>query len=193
MEIQQQPQPQPPITQNLRNITPPPEILPTGAAGKFIYFSAFVFLLTVLVYIGISFGYVTFLNQSISGLKEDLDKLGAEISLAEQNDLVALYSQINNLKSALDNHVEGSNLFTVLEENTDVNVKYDNINISIPDSSATISGVASSYEALVSQLAIFDQAPEIKRMSLDNSNSNEGVIVFDITLTMDKEVFVPKL
>lgn len=188
MDPQQQP-----IAPSIRRRVPPPEVLPSYAPKKFLYFSGTLFFLTLLIYVGLATGYTSFLERSISTLEEELDTLSLQISLEQQKNIAQLYSQVNNLQKVLSEHVEATELFKILERNTDVNVAYTDVNISIPDNQVSIEGVANSYDDLVSQLAIYEQAPEIKRMILESSQTNEGVVRFKINLTMMPEVFTPRI
>ena len=165
------------------------EVLPSGAPRKFLTFSFFLFLLVALTYFGLSVGYKAYLNRDIDKLEGALNDLRFEVPQEEQDELVSFFSQVANIKKVLDEHVIASNFFSVLEKNTHSKIAYTNMDLSVADRKIGLSGVAADYDALVTQLAIFESVPEIERIVLDNSQRNEGVVAFRVTLTVDKGVF----
>ena len=166
----------------------PPEVLPSGVPKKFLLSSAILFLISILIYWGLSIGYTSFLNRSILSLEEEVDNLAFQVTSEQQETLVTLYSQINNLRDILKDHIYGAQLFPVLERNTHVNVAYRSIGLLVPDRQVIIEGVAGSYDDLVSQLAIYEAAPEIKRLTLESSAVVGNTVNFKILLTLEPGV-----
>lgn len=182
-----------PIAPSARRMAPPPEVLPSHAPKKFLYFSGLVFMVTLLLYSGLSFGYVSFLESSISKMEGEIETLSLQVSSEQQKELAQLYSQIKNLQTVLGEHVETTGLFAFFERNTDPKVVYQDVTVSIPDNQVSVEGAAESYDALVSQLAIYEKAPEVTRMLLESSNFESGVVRFKIVLNMTPEIFTPRI
>ena len=182
-----------PIAPSARTMVPPPEVLPSYAPKKFLYFSAFSFLAALLVYIGLAFGYTGFLESSITDLEEEMDTLSRQISPEQQEALARLYSQINNLQMLLGEHVETTGLFAFFEANTDPNTAYASVNVLVESNEINIEGVTDTYESLVSQLAIYEQAPEVNSFLLESSTVSDGVVRFKLNLRMTPDTFTPKL
>jgi len=172
-----------------RSQIPGREILPSGTPLKFLTFSFFLFLTSVLVYVGLSVGYKAFLNNEISKLEESIDELRFQISVDQQENLVKFFSQVSNVKDLLDDHVATSNVFPILESNTHSKVAYEGVNVSVDDRKVLIDGVAETFDALVSQLTIYESVPEIERIILRSSTRTGGIINFKVELTMVEEVF----
>jgi len=172
-----------------RSQIPGREILPSGTPLKFLTFSFFLFLASVLAYIGLSAGYRTFLNNEISKLEESIDELRFQISVDQQENLVKFFSQVSNVEDLLDNHVATSNVFPILEDNTHSKVAYEGVNVFVDDKRVLIDGVAETFDALVSQLTIYESVPEIERVILRSSTRTGSIINFKVELTMDAEVF----
>jgi len=143
----------------------------------------------LLIYLGLSIGYKAFLNKGIDSLESDLDELRFEVPKEEQDELVRFFSQIGNIEDILDDHIIASNLFPILEGSTHSQVAFASMDLSTVDGKVSLEGVAANYDALVAQLTILESIPEIKRIVLDNSQRNGGVVGFRVTLTVDKSVF----
>ena len=172
-----------------RGQLPGKEVLPSGVPRKLLTFGFFLFLSTLLVYVGLSAGYRSFLESEISVLEENIDELRFTIDIDEQENLVRFFSQINNVKEILDNHVITSSLFPILEANTHSRVAYTGIEIAVVERRVTIEGIAESFDALVSQLTIYEAAPPIERVILESAERSGSVVNFKISLTFVPEVF----
>jgi len=172
-----------------RSQIPGREILPSGTPLKFLTFSFFLFLVSILAHIGLSAGYKVFLNNEISKLEESVDELRFQISVEQQENLVGFFSQVSNVEDLLGDHVVTSGLFPILEDNIHSKVAYEGIDVSVADRKVSINGVAETFDALVSQLTIYEAAPEIERIVLRSSSRSGGIINFKVDLTMVAEVF----
>lgn len=173
----------------VRSQIPGREILPSGTPLKFLTFSFFLFLVSILAYIGLSVGYKAFLNNEVSKLEKSIDELRFQISVDQQENLLRFFSQVNNVEVLLGDHVVTSNLFPILENNTHSKVAYVSIDVSVADRKILIDGVTETFDVLVSQLTIYESAPEIERIVLESSSRTGDVVNFKVELTMIAEVF----
>jgi len=180
---------QPISLNNINGRIPGKEILPSGTPRRFLTFSAFLLFLTILLYIGLSYGYKAFLDNEIKDLNNSLEELRFEVPSEEQDDLISFFSQVGNIDKILDNHIITSNLFLILEANTHKQVVYRNMEVSTVDNKVTLSGTAASYDVLVSQLAIYESVQEVKKVVLSNSQRDGGAVNFSVTLTFDETLF----
>ncbi len=167
------------------------ERIPSGVPRRFLTFSIILFLAMLLGYAVLALGYGPFLKGEISDSKAKLDALGRQVSVEDQNELIRLYSQINNIEKLLSSHVLTSRVLTFLETNTAREVTYTGADLSILDRRLTLDGAASSYDELARQLAAYERAPEVQRTNLDGSETNGGVISFRVSLILKPEVFKP--
>lgn len=174
---------------NVNGRVPGREVLPSGAPKRFLTFSAFILLLTILLYVGLSFGYKAFLNNEIEDLNNSLEELRFEVPPEEQDDLVSFFSQVGNIDEILNDHIITSNLFPILERNTHRQVAYRSMDVSTVENKVTLDGVAANYDALVSQLAIYESVPEIQRVVLNSSQRDAATVNFSVVLTLDKSLF----
>ena len=156
---------------------------------RFIIFSVSVLFFSIFLYIGIEFGYVSYLKSHIDAQDKNLSELTSIVPEADQEEFLGFYSQLANLQTILDNHVVSSRLFTWLERNTNANVFFDNFSLNSEGRLLSLSGVAESYQALVEQLEAFRQSPEVKDVSLRGSGLDEARVRFQISITFHTELF----
>ena len=172
-----------------RGQLPGKEVLPSGVPRKFLTFSFFLFLSMLLIYFGLSVGYQTFLNSEIAGLEEDIETLRFQNSVEQQENLVRFFSQINNVQEILGDHVVISNMFPILEANTHSRVVYTRMEVSVVERKIVIEGIAESFDALVAQLTIYEDVPEIQRAVLESADRRAGVVEFKVSLVVVPELF----
>lgn len=167
----------------------PPDVLPSGAPRRFLLVSFILFFASLLLYWGLSLGYGSFLERSIRLLEEERDELTGRLSGEDQASLISFYSQANNLRTLLEGHVFAAEIFPILERNTHPRVAYLALDMSVPDREVVLDGAAASYDDLVAQLAIYEAAPEVERLTLESSNLAGSVVNFKIILTLVPGVF----
>ena len=163
-----------------------------GWPKKFFTFSLTVFAFVLFVYLGLAFGYETFLRSSIEKVKGELGSLSAQVTEAQRADLITLYSQVTNIKDLLENHTLTSQVFILFETLTSQKVKYTTFDLSIPDREVSIEGLAATYEDLVSQLVLFEESPQIERFSLEESEVQKGVIRFKAKVVLVEDILKPE-
>lgn len=165
------------------------ERVPSGVPRRFLAFSILLFLAVLLGYLGLVFGYAPFLKGQINDSKTKLETLGRQISANDQEELVRLYSQVNNIERLLSSHVLASRSLSFLESNTAPYVTYTGTNLSVPDRRLALEGVAASYDELVRQLTALERAPEVERVSLEGSDVSDGVVRFRVNLVLKPAMF----
>jgi hypothetical protein len=172
---------------SIRNQIPTDEKMPSGFPRRFLFFSFLLFLAVLLVYFGLTFGYKPALNRSIENLEGELDNLSAQITSEQQDNLIRVHSQITNITKLFSNHVFASKMFSVIEKNTENRVAYKSLDIDVPSMEITLEGIAGSYDDLVSQLAIYEQAKEIERVVLQSSKLEGTAVSFRVGITLAPE------
>ena len=167
------------------------ERVPSGVPRGFLAFSIVLFLAMLLGYLALAFGYGPYLKGEIKDSKDKKSALEKQVSIEDQEELVRLYSQINNIDGLLSSHVLASRVLAFLETNTAKQATYTGADLSILDRRLILEGVAASYDELVRQLAAYEQAPEVERTNLEGSDASGGVVRFKVSLTLKPEVFKP--
>lgn len=150
-----------------------------------------IFLIALLIYFGLVFGYKPFLNNSLAGVESELQSVSAQFSSEKKENFISFYSQLTNLQKLLANHKVASKAFSSLELMTAKDVTYTGINLSVPDRTIAIEGVTNSFGSLAVQLALYDQAKEVRKVTLDSSKSNGAIVQFKVKLLLTPEVFKP--
>lgn len=148
-----------------------------------------VFLISLLIYTGLTFGYKPFLKSSVESLESEIESFSAQLSSEQKENFVNFYSQLTNLQRLLKGHAGVARFFSLLESLTGEEVSYSGFSLSLQEKTVSLEGVASSYEALVGQLTLYEASPEINRVILDSSKSLGKVVQFKVKLVFRAEVF----
>jgi hypothetical protein len=162
-----------------------------GWSSGILLFSGSVLFIIVFIYAGLRFGYEPYLNTQLSSLESQAQKIGQSVSVADEASIVTFYSQINNLRSLIKNHVFFSQFLTWLERNTEANVYYTSM-VLASSNQITLTGVAKTSADVSEQTAAFEAAPEVSTISLSNvafSPFANGW-TFGVVLTMRPSVFL---
>ncbi len=144
-----------------------------------------VLVVVLLVYVGLSFGYTGYLNNSITTLNSTLDSLSLQVSSTDRQGFIVFYSQITNLQKLLGSHVISSGLFPIFENMTDQNVSYSSFDLSIPNKTVSIDGVAKDYASLANQLALYKQSPIVDNVILESSSLSNNTVKFTVKITLN--------
>lgn len=154
-----------------------------------LFLAALIILaIAILYYAGLAFGYKTYLNNRIESKDAEIAELAAAIPKDDQARLIRFYTQLQSLKNLLDQHVINSKILPFLEKNTNKSVFYNKLDLDVAQRSLDLDGVAASYQILAQQLEAFKQAPEVERYLINNSQYNQGVVRFAISVILKPEL-----
>jgi type IV pilus assembly PilN-like protein len=159
-----------------------------GWAFNMVLFGGGIFGVAMVIYLGITFAYLPYINSQISSLQTQINTTASMISPADQTNLATFYSEIKNVQSTLANHVIFSRFLSWLETNTEANVYYSGATFSSQSGNKiSLVGVGQNEADVNQQMAIFEAAPAIKAVSLSSVSfeSATGVWQFNVTLTVD--------
>lgn len=165
------------------------EKLAVGWPWRFFVFSLLVGLASIVIYLGLGFGYKNYLQIRIEQYDEDIKQLSEAIPQAQQERLTNFYSQLANLQNILNKHVFVSNIFPMLERNTNQLIYFKLADFKLSDRRLVLEGTAASYQVLSQQLEAFDRSPEIERVMLNESHLESGGISFRLFLVLNENVF----
>lgn len=160
-----------------------------GTSWRLFIFLLVIFGVAVASYVGLRFGYRTFLNNSIADLSSQIQLQSSKLQFRDQQDLLDFYSQIANLKGLLGSHVFGSKIFEFLETNTNLRVSFTSVTLAVPEREVVIDGLAASYENLVQQLTHWQQAEGVERLALEENSTVNDMVRFRARITFDKAFF----
>ncbi|NCN53159.1 hypothetical protein GW950_01705 [Candidatus Wolfebacteria bacterium] len=164
------------------------ENLAVGWPWRLLSASFLLFLVSILTYFGLIVGYLPYLEKQIQEIDIEIGSLASSISKEDQQKFISFYSQLNNIKSLLDVHVLTSNVFPKLESVTNSQVYFTGATLKTDNHSLELSGVAEDYGVLGEQLEAFNQSPEISRYILTQSQIEDEIVRFHVTLVLDQEL-----
>jgi len=156
---------------------------------RLLIFSSFIFLLAILAYAGMSFGYANYLNTRISNQDQTIDALTKKVTPEAQGIFVDFYSRLTNFNNLLADHIYASKVFPMMERITTPSVYYDNFDLNIADRRLILSGLASSFDALSQQLYLYDRESLAEGYILNQSRLVEGLVNFKVTLILSPKLF----
>lgn len=158
------------------------EKIPVGWPWRFFSFASLVLVTAAVIYAGLRFGYEPLLRKRLAGADMKLKELAESLSSAEQEDLITFYSQLANLEELLNNHVLASVFFPFLERNTNSQVYYTMLDFKSGERKLTLEGLTRSYAVLSQQLQAFEQAPEVERLAVSDSDRSGDLVRFRLHL-----------
>jgi len=162
----------------------------SGLPWRLLAFSTFLFLLSLLGYFALNFGYATYLNNQILNTEEETKALTQKISTDSQNKFIDVYSRLFNFKDLLAKHVYSTKAFPLLEKITYPTVYYNSVEISVDDKKMVLSGIAANFDALSRQLKLYDDEKTlIESYILNQSRIVENMVNFRVSLTLSTKLF----
>ena len=154
-------------------------------------FSLIIFAAAAVIYLGLEFGYQSYLRSAIAEQDAILNKLATEVPAEEQGNLVKFYNQLGNLKSVLDKHIVNSKILPFLERNTNKRVRYVRLDLDVERRTLNFDGVAESFDILTQQLEAYRRAAEVEKFALNAAQESERGVAFSATLTVKPVLFKP--
>jgi len=137
-----------------------------GMPWRLMIFSFILLLLGVFIFLGLRFGYTIYLDGQMEALNEEIDGLSTQVSKGEQEEFLAFYSQLSNLRGILEKRDFSQNILGFLEEKTLPLVYYNEAVYSEEDGNVSLVGASQSIKTLVGQMAIFKDSPEVNSVEL---------------------------
>jgi hypothetical protein len=155
--------------------------------------SLVIFGLTVLIWAGISFGYIPFLSSQLKQVNADFESLSKRISPDQQKSLTDFYSQLYNIQNLQASHKYPAKIFDFLEKNTYPMVNITNFQVNLEGGDIRFSGIAVDYQTLVNQLAVLKSDPNVNSVVLESSQKKDvkegGGVSFSIKMSIKTSFF----
>ncbi|MDI6821156.1 MAG: hypothetical protein QMD65_03200 [Patescibacteria group bacterium] len=158
------------------------EQMPIGWPWRLLIFTVIVFALSIFIYFGLRFGYGAYLDTASENLDRDIKALSEKVPPADREEFIKFYSQIINLKTVLDNHPYGSNVFKFLEKNTIGSIYFTEAEMLVDNSALNLKGFGKDFETVAQQMAILEKASEVNRVLLDQVNIQKEGVIFSLSL-----------
>lgn len=158
-----------------------------------------IFLLVSIMILAVSvitagavFGYSKYLTSVIEVKTAALDQARNEIDREKVEDFIRLQQRFESGKGLLENHVVSSRFFTLLEESTLQNVKFDQMTLDIAEdrtASVELAGYARNFNTLASQSTTIAGVKEFKRSIFSDIRINtNGTVGFTLSADIDPDL-----
>ena len=159
---------------------------------KALIFSAVIFGLSLMIYVGLAFGYKSFISSAIAEAEERIAELERDAPKEEtKKEFIQFYSQLTNIRSLLESHTAVTPFFAALEANTMADVGFSAMTINIKDRTVNMSGFARSYKILAGQVAVYEDMPGVERTSLTSVRRADDVVSFELRIVLEPDLFKP--
>jgi len=185
-----------PYTQSILEEQLKTDNLSIGWPWRIFILMLIVLVLSVSVYLGIDFGFKSYLNSQIEDLDQQLAALNQAVDESSKNQLIGVYSQFINVRQLLNNRKTTSNLFAFIEQNTYSTVNYSSLKLDVNSMEIAIDGAAPDYNTLIKQVALFEKSALIEKVSLENVQMRESQrakgateVRFSLKLTISPKLF----
>ncbi|MBU1557653.1 hypothetical protein KKC45_01715 [Patescibacteria group bacterium] len=166
------------------------EVKKTGSVNFAFLVAMVIFLATIVSSLGV-FLYKNFLKNKIEESSIMLEREKENFDTNSINQFSRLGERIKISEELLNNHIDLTGLFEVLEINTLKTVQFKSFDFSLKEDGLHLSmkGIARDYSTVALQSDILGDHPLIKDIVFSNLDVNdEGQVVFDFSATVDKDL-----
>lgn len=145
-------------------------------------------LLSILASAGV-FGYEYYLKGVKVAKAEELERAQKAVNIDTVEGYIRLKNRLSTATTLLDQHIELSEFFDVLEQRTLQNVRFNSLTIAVDDDRSAeieMEGVARNFNALAAQSQEFATEKRIKRAIFSGIDVNEnGTVSFSLNAIVD--------
>jgi hypothetical protein len=139
-----------------------------GAYRQLLLLTASLFILTLLIYAGIAFGYKAYLKSAVGTLEKKISDSSTAVSAEEEARIATFYSQLMNLRTLLGSHRSISPIFALLERTATPNIYYTKISLNGSTNELALSGAARNLGDIAAEAAVFEKQPEVDHVNINN-------------------------
>jgi|SRR3989344_3165885 len=160
-----------------------------GWSGRLLMFSLTVFLVSVMSYLGLALAYKPNLDKREAEYKKKVEQQSQKISSLKQEEIVAFYSQIENVKKLLQSHVQASRVFELLEEKTLPTIAYGKFGLASATNEVKLTGTTRSFAEVSKQAEALSEDARVRDVAVGNVTSDAaGNWNFDFVVTLAPSV-----
>ncbi len=148
----------------------------TGSAGapwRLLIISGVLFLLCVIIYAGMDFGYTPYLNSEIQKVDASTADLSKDVKNGQQKDMVRLYSQLYNINNLYSAHIYPSRIFTFLEKRIVPTVRITTLDVDVPKLVLKFDAIAPDFDTVVLQVATIQSDEHVAQAVLASSKKQD--------------------
>lgn len=163
-----------------------------GWSGRMLMLSSVILFLALVTWLGLKYGYNKFLSEEATKNDAVIEDLGKQDEV-KQNNILAMYSQVNSLTAILNNHTYGTAILSYLQRNTHPNAYIVNASYVGSGNQLNISGVGHSAKDVAQQLSILGKDPATQSLKLNNvRNQGGGLWGFEAVITIDPKLITSR-
>ena len=144
-----------------------------GVPWRLLVISAVLFILCIVIFLGMEFGYTPYLNGEIQKADASIADLSKTLKDGQQKDVIRLYSQLYNVNSLYASHVYPSRIFTFLEKRILPTVRVTSLDIDISKLVLKFDAVAPDLDTVVLQVSTIQGDENIKQAVLVSSKKQD--------------------
>lgn len=165
-----------------------------SGANPFLMLSYFILGVAVVGCL-VLFGFEYYLNSVAARKAAEVTSAQNNIDQATVTQFIRLRDRFTAAKAVLNNHVELSQFFDLLESITLQGVRYNSLSVTVTDSRTAqvqLAGAARSFNTLAGESSAFAAQGRIKRAIFSgiNSNPKDGTVTFSLTADLDPTLVV---
>lgn len=157
--------------------------------GQLLIFSSVLLAASLLLYAGLRFGYLSYLNSQVTKADEKAQELERSLSAEEKARLTDFYSRIANIKQLLSNRSFVTPLLGEIERYASSKVQLTKIAYQRDNGLVQVSGIASSMEDFSAQVSEWRKINNVENVSFTGVSvvPNTNLVQFDGTIAMKKK------
>ncbi len=157
---------------------------------KILLFSLFLFGFSIFIFFGLRLGYANYLSSRSDKLDARMAELASQVSQEDQQNLIAFYSQIVNMREVLGRHQFTGNAFDLLEKYTLPTVTFSNMSVMGETRTINLDGQAKTMSDLIEQMSVFDNAEEIDGdATIEKISFSGSSVSFSLVLKITESAF----
>lgn len=159
----------------------------TGAPWRLLVISLVLLILTILIVVGMEFGYKPYLNNQMQQADASIASLSQSLQQGQQGDVIGLYSRLYNMNDLYAGHIAVSRWFAFFEKNILPSVRVTSMDADLLKGSVKIDAIAPDMDTIVLQIATLQQdtrAQQVTLLSSQKQDPKEGT-GFTFSLRVD--------
>lgn len=170
---------------------------PSGTPGwssQLLLFSGVLFLISLIVYGGITLGHKPFYENKEELLKKKISTFEQQIPLSKQEEITSFYAQLVNIRQLLQSHVTLTSFFSWIEAHAQPNVYFRTLSVDVAGGKVSFVAVAKTLADAEEQFGVFERAKEVQTAEVSSVIPLEKGVGWELTgaITFPSTFFASK-
>jgi hypothetical protein len=157
----------------------------TGTPWRLLILALVLFGLSILIWVGMEFGYKPYLNNQILQTDTKIEQLAESLKDGEEKDVVELYSQLYNIDALYKSHIYPSRVFSFIESVLLPSVRLTELDAEPRKNTITLLGVAPDMDTLTLQVATIQKNSNVLEVMLSSAKQQEKVSGISFVIRVD--------